>query len=181
MRDRSDRYQVQTVPNASSPSSKPRRLGSYLLEAGLVTPAQVHVALNDQQATGMRFGEVLVARGWVKEQTVEWIMQKVIVPERRASKEQGQGASSSATQSTTPTPKPEPTVPQPSRSSAATAQTNGKPIQTPKPEPTAPQPSRPTTATAQTNGKTPQSRRDVPISKPLPPVNSSDSDVSWVG
>lgn len=155
MRDRSDRYQVQTVPNASSPSAKPKRLGSYLLEAGLLTPAQVHVALNDQQATGMRFGEVLVARGWVKEQTVEWIMQKVIVPERRASKEQGQGTPSNAVQSLKPTPsKPEPTVPVPSPSN---------------------------TATASSNGKTPQNRRDIPISKPLPPVNSSDSDVSWVG
>ena len=160
MRDRSDRYQVQTVPNASSPSSKPKRLGSYLLEAGLLTPAQVHVALNDQQATGMRFGEVLVARGWVKEQTVEWIMQKVIVPECRATKdkgqlEKGQVAPSTTTQAPNPTPaKPQPTVPPVAPSSAATAQTNGK---------------------------THQNRRDVPISKSLPPVNSSDSDVSWVG
>lgn len=160
MRDRSDRYQVQTVPTAANSNSKPKRLGSYLLEAGLLTPAQVHVALNDQQATGMRFGEVLVARGWVKEQTVEWIMQKVIVPERRASKEKGQVekgqvAPSKVTQAPNPTPaKPQPTVPPASPSGAATSQINGK---------------------------TPQSRRDIPISKPLPPVNSSDSDVSWVG
>ncbi len=80
MRDRSDRYQVNT---AASPS-RPKRLGGYLIEAGLLTADQVDVALNDQQATGMKFGEVLVARGWVKEQTVEWVLQKVAMPERNA-------------------------------------------------------------------------------------------------
>lgn len=156
MRDRSDRYQVQTVSTASNSSPKPKRLGSYLLEAGLLTPAQVHVALNDQQATGMRFGEVLVARGWVKEQTVEWIMQKVIVPERRASKEKGQVASAEASQ----------------------------PLKSvlPKPQPAALPPPLPAASNApQSNGKMSQNRRDVPISKQLPPVNSSDNDVSWVG
>lgn len=150
MRDRSDRYQVQTVPTNSSSDTK--RLGSYLLEAGLLTPAQVHVALNDQKATGMRFGEVLVARGWLKEQTVEWIMQKVIVPERRAVK-----AREAAT-------------------SAATAQAvKAAPSKPPVPPPS------PLTPAPQSNGKTVQNRREVPIAKPLPPVNSSDSDVSWVG
>ncbi|MGG6294036.1 hypothetical protein ACQ4M4_06395 [Leptolyngbya sp. AN02str] len=80
MRDRSDRYQISAV----AAPSKPKRLGGYLLEAGLITTDQVDVALNDQRATGMKFGEVVVARGWVKEQTVEWIVQKVIKPERNA-------------------------------------------------------------------------------------------------
>ena len=43
-----------------------KRLGGYLVEAGLLTPAQIDVALNDQKLTGMRFGEILAARGWVK-------------------------------------------------------------------------------------------------------------------
>ena len=62
-----------------------KRLGGYLVEAGLLTPGQVDVALNDQKLTGMRFGDILVTRGWIKQQTIEYLMQKVIVPERQAS------------------------------------------------------------------------------------------------
>jgi hypothetical protein len=155
MRDRSDRYQVQTVPTSTSSNTK--RLGSYLLEAGLLTPAQVHVALNDQKATGMRFGEVLVARGWLKEQTVEWVMQKVIVPERRAVQSREQAAPAVAPQ-------------------VVKAVSTRSPVSAPPPSPP------PAAAsTAQSNGKASQNRRDLPIAKPLPPVNSSDNDVSWVG
>jgi hypothetical protein len=64
-----------------------KRLGSYLLEAELLTQAQVDVALADQQVTGMQFGEILVARGWIKQQTIEYLMQKVILPERRVTVE----------------------------------------------------------------------------------------------
>jgi ribosomal protein L37AE/L43A len=59
-----------------------KRLGDYLVEAGLLTESQIEVALADQLTTGLRFGEVLVRRGWVKEETIEYLMQKVIVPER---------------------------------------------------------------------------------------------------
>lgn len=67
-----------------SPDFRPRqkRLGGYLVEAGLLTPAQIDVALNDQKMTGMRFGEILAARGWVKQQTIEYLMEKVVVPEQ---------------------------------------------------------------------------------------------------
>lgn len=60
-----------------------KRLGDYLIEAGLVTASQVEVALADQLTTQLRFGEVLIRRGWVKEETIEYLMQKVILPERR--------------------------------------------------------------------------------------------------
>ena len=59
-------------------------LGEYLVEAGLLAPAQVAVALNDQTVTGLRFGEILAKRGWVREQTIEYLMDKVIEPERRS-------------------------------------------------------------------------------------------------
>jgi hypothetical protein len=49
--------------------SKP--LGVYLREANLLTDDQIRVALWDQQATGMLFGDVIVARGWVDEATIE--------------------------------------------------------------------------------------------------------------
>jgi hypothetical protein len=70
-------------------SSEPQiRLGSYLIEAGLITPAQVAVVLNDQNfSQDMRFGEVLVARGWVKSETIEFVMKRVVEPERQAARD----------------------------------------------------------------------------------------------
>jgi hypothetical protein len=144
MRDRSDRYRVTSIPMPM----RPKRLGSYLLDAGLITPDQVTVALNDQQATGMRLGEVLVARGWVKEQTIEWIMKKVILPEKKAFQEWEEKQRQPTP--VAPVPAPPPRVEQRLPSPQASAQKAA-------------------------------TRREVPISKPLPPVNSSDSDVSWVG
>jgi hypothetical protein len=70
-------------------SSHPRqpdikRLGAYLIDAGLITLSQVDVALNDQEFMddGMRFGDVLVARGWVKQQTLDYLIEKVVEPEQ---------------------------------------------------------------------------------------------------
>lgn len=83
MRDFSDRRPMSA---ADSTSSK-KRLGGYLVEAGLLTTAQVDVALNDQKLTGMRFGEILAARGWVKQQTIEYLMHKVVMPEQQAAKQ----------------------------------------------------------------------------------------------
>ncbi len=59
-----------------------KRLGDYLVEAGLLTAAQIEVALADQMTSNLKFGEVLVRRGWIKEETIEYLMAKVIVPER---------------------------------------------------------------------------------------------------
>jgi hypothetical protein len=74
---------VSTHPNPSLVSGyKP--LGAYLVEAGLLSDAQVTVALTDQNLTSMSFGEIVVTRGWVKEQTIEYLMEKVILPERKS-------------------------------------------------------------------------------------------------
>lgn len=138
------------MPNSSlyrgSPSAKhstQKRIGSYLIEAGLLSDSQIQVILNDQRATGMRFGEIAVARGWLKEQTIEWIVSKVIEPERKA-------IQTVLTQQAQQPPKP-PAQPQPAQAEPKSA------------------------------GAKPFVRRDAPISKPLPPVNSSDSEVNWVG
>ncbi len=80
MRDSSDRRPVTSIAH---PSHLKKRLGGYLVEAGLLTPAQIDVALNDQKLTGMRFGEILAARGWVKQQTIEYLMHKVVLPEQK--------------------------------------------------------------------------------------------------
>ena len=85
MRDIGDR---PPSPAAGERSVQRKRLGGYLVEAGLLTPAQIDVALNDQKLTGMRFGEILAARGWVKQQTIEYLMQKIILPEQRQIRQQ---------------------------------------------------------------------------------------------
>jgi hypothetical protein len=62
--------------------SESKRLGDYLVEAGLLTEAQIEVALTDQVTTNLRFGDILIRRGWVKEETIEYLMKKVVLPER---------------------------------------------------------------------------------------------------
>lgn len=161
MRDKSDRYKV---PTHAGPR-RPKRLGGYLIEAGLLTTDQVDVALNDQQATGMRFGEVLVARGWLKEQTVEWIINRVVKPERQAYAEWEKEQATLAQERTMRQP----------RLVARQGIRNAPKAPATEAKRTAAQAASDETSTSEFK------RRDAPISKPLPPINSSDSDVSWVG
>lgn len=53
-------------------------IGAHLLEAGLLTSEQLEVALEDQerQATA-RLGEVIQKRGWVKERTIQFLLNQV--------------------------------------------------------------------------------------------------------
>lgn len=51
--------------------SESDKLGMRLLDAGLITPSQLQVALADHRATGMRIGEALVARGFIDETVLE--------------------------------------------------------------------------------------------------------------
>jgi hypothetical protein len=79
-----------TAGLSSAPAMLPtKRLGSYLIDAGLITPGQIEVALNDQQVMdgGMRFGEILVTRGWIKQQTLDYLIHKVIEPEQTAAQQ----------------------------------------------------------------------------------------------
>lgn len=69
-----------------------KRIGGYLIEAGLLSPAQVDVVLSDQELTGMRFGEILVSRGWLKSQTIEFLFQNVILPHRTLAKQRIEAA-----------------------------------------------------------------------------------------
>ncbi len=59
-----------------------KRLGHYLVEAGLLTQAQVETALSEQKGTGLRLGEFIVKKRCVKEETVEFLIKEVILSER---------------------------------------------------------------------------------------------------
>ena len=89
--DTNDNSQASQNPS----SFRTKRIGGYLVDAGLLTPAQVNVVLDDQKVNGLRFGEILAARGWVKQQTIEYLMEKVILPEQESL--QNQNVSSSST------------------------------------------------------------------------------------
>lgn len=154
MQDKSDRYRVKTVPTLTGT----KRIGSYLVDAGLLTAGQIEVALNDQKVTGMRFGEILAARGWVKQQTVDYLMEKIVVPERRSYKQRvGQSQIRTDGLSTNQNSKAVgDELSLPSRLSVSGRQSNSVEGQT-------------------------SVRKELPISKPLPSVGSSDGDVNWVG
>ncbi|HEY9706621.1 MAG TPA: WecB/TagA/CpsF family glycosyltransferase, partial [Oculatellaceae cyanobacterium] len=59
-----------------------KRLGHYLIEAGLLNPIQIEAALSEQKESGLRLGELIVKKGWLKEQTIEFIIKEVILSER---------------------------------------------------------------------------------------------------
>lgn len=164
MRDVSNRYPTQSIPTLAAS----KRLGSYLVEAGLLTADQINVVLNDQQATGMRFGEIIVARGWLKEQTVEWIVSKVVEPERRARKRKEQMATRWTSEQTARSVAGASGTTSPGAANSplqnASKSTSGNEV-------------------AASDKTAPKAfvRREAPISKPLPSVSSSDGDVNWVG
>ncbi|MDR7994218.1 MULTISPECIES: hypothetical protein [unclassified Thermosynechococcus] len=83
-----------------------KRLGNYLVEAELVTPAQIEVALADQRATGARLGDILVARGWLRKGTIEFIMERVVLPDRR--RQEAETPSSPSTSPATQSPRTPP-------------------------------------------------------------------------
>jgi hypothetical protein len=49
-----------------------KRLGQILLEAALITPAQLEVALRNQEHFDYLIGEVIALHGWVKKETIEF-------------------------------------------------------------------------------------------------------------
>jgi hypothetical protein len=83
----SDGFTLATATNSLEQrytSTATKYIGNYLVEAGLISSAQVSLILSDQATTKMRFGEIVVSRGWLKTQTVEFLMAHVILPKQSA-------------------------------------------------------------------------------------------------
>ena len=72
---------LESMQNQLSLTEKP--LGVYLLEASLVTLEQLDAALNEQQTTKARLGDTLVSQGVVSQQTIDYIMEKVVSKSQR--------------------------------------------------------------------------------------------------
>lgn len=73
----------QTAPISTTPANKESKpLGCYLLEANLVTHAQLEEVLQEQQSVSKPIGKLLAERGWIHQNTVEYMMQNVVLPQR---------------------------------------------------------------------------------------------------
>jgi hypothetical protein len=63
---------------------KVKPLGSYLVEAGLLQHDKLNAALKEQKITGKRLGDIVASNGWVQSETIEYLMEKLVTPERDA-------------------------------------------------------------------------------------------------
>ena len=59
-------------------------LGAYLIEASMITLEQLEIALKKQSHSGKRLGTIVVDCGWVKQQTIEYLVEKIVLPSRTA-------------------------------------------------------------------------------------------------
>ncbi|MDJ0532002.1 MAG: pentapeptide repeat-containing protein [Xenococcaceae cyanobacterium MO_207.B15] len=61
--------------NDSSSASKSKQpLGEILVEAGLVSPSQIKIALQEQQEHDLRIGEILALHGWISQKTADFFV-----------------------------------------------------------------------------------------------------------
>jgi hypothetical protein len=157
-----------------------KKLGNYLVDAGLVTLAQIDVALNDQEfMDDMRIGDILVTRGWIKQQTLDFVIDKVVDPEQAIARQttladsmvtrQKPQNTSTVVQSVTPSTR----IPEPSPSTIAHARSldGNRVIEILKPQRT------------YTVGDvtTPSDPGWINDRKPLSSVPSDDDDMNWAG
>ncbi|PPS45317.1 hypothetical protein B1A85_03390 [Chroococcidiopsis sp. TS-821] len=61
-------------------------LGRYLIEGGFIDSEQLKVALAAQRSERRRLGEILVRKGWIRQQTLDYLIEKVVLPERSSQK-----------------------------------------------------------------------------------------------
>ncbi|WP_017292824.1 hypothetical protein [Geminocystis herdmanii] len=65
---------VQSVRSNVSPKSR-KLTGEILQEAGLISPEQIKIALDVQrQCVALRIGEILAIKGWLKQETVDFLV-----------------------------------------------------------------------------------------------------------
>src|SRR3989337_4590184 len=66
-----------TQPRTDAPPKAPTKrklLGERLIEAGLVTPDQLDLALREQKRTGERIGEILINLGFVAQEQISAVL-----------------------------------------------------------------------------------------------------------
>lgn len=63
---------TSTSNRVSQQPFEKKPLGQILIEAGLISISQIELALSEQKQTKLRIGEILVAHGWVVQQTIDF-------------------------------------------------------------------------------------------------------------
>ncbi|WP_404790296.1 methyltransferase [Altericista sp. CCNU0014] len=61
-----------------------KAIGHYLVESDLLTAHQIELVLNEQRQNPVRIGRLIAEKGWVSQQTIDFIVERVIEPERQA-------------------------------------------------------------------------------------------------
>jgi hypothetical protein len=78
---------MQNVSQVHLGEHPTKPLGAYLVEAGLINRNQLDRALDEQKTTGERLGEIVSSHGWVDRRTIEYLVKKVVMPERNTGSE----------------------------------------------------------------------------------------------
>lgn len=67
-------HALKLQAKVSYPAGGRKRLGMYLLEAGLLTPSQLASALDEQATRGEKLGVILIEHGWLAEPVLEAVL-----------------------------------------------------------------------------------------------------------
>ena len=73
---------------AQSNSTLTKSLSDSLVEAGLLTINHIDIALSEQRKTGVPLSDILINKGWVKQQTIDFIVKNIIHTNQKQSKTQ---------------------------------------------------------------------------------------------
>ena len=66
---------------------KPKQpIGQYFKQAGLLTDRQIQTVLEEQKRTEAKFGELAIAKGWLKQATVNFFLDYLVEPNERKAK-----------------------------------------------------------------------------------------------
>ena len=74
--------QEQTGSVSTRSIRRSAHLGRFLIDAELITEHQLERALSEQKNNTLPIGQILSGNGFVRQQTIEYLMNKVIIPER---------------------------------------------------------------------------------------------------
>ncbi|MFS0519476.1 hypothetical protein ACEYW6_32930 [Nostoc sp. UIC 10607] len=78
----SENKEILLIRQIDAQSFELKPLGKYLIEAELITPDELDTALKTQKLSGEQLGKILAMHGFVKQQTIEYFMSNVVLPER---------------------------------------------------------------------------------------------------
>ena len=65
------------IGNRASSDFSQKPIGEILIEAGLISIRQLEIALQEQKQTGLKVGEILVSHGWIRQETVDFFVEKL--------------------------------------------------------------------------------------------------------